>query len=181
MSGNSRSHLPRPQRVSLTACFALLLISLLACTEVEPGKKFLLLKGLFGGIRHSGTLPERSQDMVRKFAETRLAAYTRAARLLHRLNRHFSTIGKRPRTEAIRRKEISPRDVRPIQRFQSHNNVVLRKAISSGWIFPPIVESPIIQKDKQMGAGKSKQPSPGKKKNTEPLNKKPLNKNHMEF
>ena len=168
--------------MSLAACFGLFLLSVLA-TEVEPGKKFLLLKGLYEGIGYpavTGTIPERRLEMVKQFSEARLAAYTRLARLLHRLNLHFSTIGKRARTGAIRKKEIFPRErslrVRPIQRFHSNQiqhfqpkkKAVLRDPTSStdalGWDSPPIVNSQTIHIGKQMEPGLTDQPSPVKKK-----------------
>ena len=154
-------------RMSLTTCFGLLLLSLLA-TEVEPGKKLLLLKGLFEGIRYSAVTERR------RFAEARLGAYTRLARLLHPLNQHLTTVGKRLRTEAIRSpflKEIFPRErtLLPIQRSRPNKkNVVLRDSISStdalGWAFPPIVGNPVIEMGKQMEPGSTEQRSPVNKK-----------------
>ena len=171
---------PQAHRMSLAACFGLFLLSVLA-TEVEPGKKFLLLKGLYEGTRYPAvSIPERRREMVKQFAEARLAAYTRLARLLHRLNLHFSTIVKRARTGAIRKKEIFRRErplrVRPIQRFQSNQihrfqpnkNAVLRDPTSStdalGWDSPPIVNSQTIHIGNQTEPGLTEQPSPVDKK-----------------
>ena len=172
---------PQAHRMSLAACFGLFLLSVLA-TEVEPGKKFLLLKGLYEGIGYPAvSIPERRREMVKQFAEARLVAYTRLARLLHRLNLHFSTIGKRARTGAIRKKEIFRRErplrVRPIQRFQSNQiqhfqpkkKAVLRDPTSStdalGWDSPPIVNSQTFHIGEQMEPpGLTDQPSPVKKK-----------------
>ena len=163
---------PQAHRMSLAACFGLSLLSVLA-TEVEPGKKFLLLKGLYEGIGYPAvSIPERRREMVKQFAEARLAAYTRLARLLHRLNLHFSTIGKRARTGAIRKKEIFRRErplrVRPIRRIQPKKKAVLRDPTSStdalGWDSPPIVNSQTIHIGNQTEPGLTDQPSPVKKK-----------------
>ena len=158
---------PQAHRMSLAACFGLFLLSVLA-TEVEPGKKFLLLKGLYEGIGYPAvSIPERRREMVKQFAEARLAAYTRLARLLHRLNLHFSTIGKRARTGAIRKKEIFRRE-RPFQHFQPKKKAVLRDPTSStdalGWDSPPIVNSQTIHIGNQTEPGLTEQPSPVDKK-----------------